>query len=593
MGSRQRWKRLAQAILVGGAVAFLVVVGVHLGPLRDGDFTLELYCLLCACAALGLWQGQAGVGRATRVVAAVGLSVVAASALLIQANGRVQHMGTNRQVAEWGVFHYYLGGKYFSEMGYLDLYAQAVIADWDGGRGPKRFEGVERVRDLRTYGFVSSAKVRKMQRSPAWTDARWEEFKRDVRWFGHRAGPARWRKILSDRGYNPPPSYVLVAGTLENLLSIRHPVSQTLLVAFDLLLLLAALALSVRAYGYARSILVLVAFLVWYGNVNRVFGQIWILDWFAACWMAVSAWKLGLPALSGGLVAYAACVRVFPGVLLLGPIVAGLPGIVRQRSIPPRLLRFVGTAAVVAIVMVGGSALRYGLSSWKGFVDHISEHNEHHVEGNRRFGLQQVFVLDWKSGLSTSADDLRGRRNLRANKAIYRLSAVFLIALGLLAMARGDEHDAMLAGLVVFFAATVASRYYGAVMVLLLLLACGRPPPGRSVDGERPLCLRIMDAGIMILIWAVYAAPWGDEPRLQYAFSNAAWAAWWVILLALLVFGPGLRAGREGEPDAGAAGGEEVSPQGADHVDGTTDVPANTAAGCLPGEQAVDPPAST
>ena len=537
-------KRVGLVALLAASLGLILTLGVHLGPFLRGSFSLEIFAFITACVALISWYGPDRTARVARIAASVGLTVVAASVLLIQANGRIQNWGTDQQVAEWGTFHYYMGGKYFGEMGYVDLYEQAVIADWDGGEGPNRFEEVSRIRDLRTYKFVSTKEVRQRHRADYWSDARWEEFKKDIAWFGVQAGKKRWRKIIGDRGYNPPPSYVLVAGTLGNILSIRHPVSQTILINLDMLLLLLAMVLSVRAYGYLRSVLVLTTFLLWYGNVNRVFGQIWILDWFAAAWMAAAAWKLKRHGLSGGLIGYAACMRVFPLVLLVGPAVAAAPRMIKERRIPPHLLRFGLASAAVALVLVVGSTIRFGAGSWQEFVQNIGEHNENHVTGTRRFGLKHLFILDWSRGLKTAPEKVKAGRNLRRNRNLYRAAAALFLLLILASMARRDEHDALLLGAGLFFIGTVASRYYGALLVLLLLIGCGRAPPGRECEQERPRRRRIFDGLMLMLIWAVYAAPFRGEPRLQYIFSNGLWAAWLLALLGFMLLGPPLL-GRE------------------------------------------------
>ena len=524
------------ALFVGAAAYLVAIVGAHLGPLDNNRFVMEgMVVVVAAFAVLG-WTEAARTRPVLRAWTIGVLTVIAVTTLLIQANGRVQRYGRDTQVAEWGTFHYYLGGKYFDELHYTDLYKQAVIADWDDGNGPNRFREVERVRDLHTYEFVKTADVRNMERLDSFTDQRWERFKRDIRWFGKQAGLKRWRKILSDRGYNPPPSYVLVSGTLCSLLPIDRTFSQTVLVSLDMLLLLVALILSIKAYGPLRSLLVLCTFLLWYGNQNRVFGQIWILDWFSTSWMALSAWKLKKPGLSGGLIAYAACMRVFPGVLLLGPIVANLPRIVRERKVPAHLLRFSAVAALTGTLLVSVSWMRYGTDAWMDWAANMTEHNSEHVSGARRFGLEQVFVLDWGEGLA-GKPKLR-TKHLEENATAYKVARLLFVLLAIGCMLRSDEHDAMLFGGAIFFAGIVASRYYGALLVLLMLLGQGsRAPPNRP----RPPLRIAFDVAMLLLIWAVYAGPFGGEPRQQYVFSNALWAGWWIALFGVTLLLPSQR----------------------------------------------------
>jgi hypothetical protein len=494
--------------------------------------TLLLVALLATCGVAAAWDRPWELDLRGRRLAAIALTAAAAVILVLQANGRVQAWGTDGQVAEWGVFHYYLGGKYFDELQYTDLYASAVQADAD-----RWFSGVEQIRDLTTYKFMARDDALAAPRAAGWTDPRWEEFQADVSWFGPRADGPRWSKILRDRGFNPPPSYVLIGGGASSLLSIRNPVTQTLLINLDMLLLLLALALSTRAYGYLRSIFVLLVFFLWYGNANRIYGQVLILGWFAASWMAMSAWTLRKPGLSGLLVGYAASMRIFPAVLLAGPILATARRMLRERRVPQQVLRFVGGAAAAVGCLLVLSVARYGPDVWIGFVDNMSSHIEQHEHGRQRFGLKQIFTLDWRGRLSQPLARLKPSRNLRKNAALYRAAEVGFVVLALVAMARSDEHDAMLIGTAIFFAAMIASRYYGALLVLLLLMGCGsgaRGPP-------RARWLRLSDASIVALILAVNLELAVLNRGHGYLFSNALWTAWWLVFFAWVVFRPSLQ----------------------------------------------------
>jgi len=51
----------------------------------------------------------------------------------------------------WNVFHYYLGAKYFSEVGYFNLYTCALEADHESVGYWDRIVGA---RDMETYRYV-------------------------------------------------------------------------------------------------------------------------------------------------------------------------------------------------------------------------------------------------------------------------------------------------------------------------------------------------------------------------------------------------------------------------------------------------------
>jgi len=544
--------RIARIVVALSAAFGFWLLASHIGTFDKPFWQPQLFCLLAVVAMLTGW-GPRGVARAQATVAGLLLTLVIVFAIPVQSTGgqdrvcRVMEWGTDAQVAEWGVFHYYLGSKYFDELGYTGLYTDAYLADWDGGKGPQAFGNIKKVRDLRNYRREKVSTLQARGRSAGWTDERWADFKKDVAWFGPQADHKRWSGILSDRGYNPPPSYTLIAGLWSNLLSILTPAQQTLLICLDVLLLLAAFLFSVRAYGYRRSALVLCCFLLWYGNSNRAYGQIWLLDWFAACWSAMSAWKLKRHGLSGGLIGYAASVRIFPGVLFVGPLVVWAIARLRGRPVDSkRLVRFLVAGAAVMLFLVTASTVRYGAQSWQGFAANISEHNQSHKAGKRRFGLEHIFVLDFHDGLKANPRKL-GRaaaKNQVQNKSLYRGAALLLVLLTLGAMARSREHDAILLGVCLFFALTVASRYYGAILALLLLLGCGssssRAGPGQSDTAEsshRSTRALMFDAALLLLIFVVYAARF-SSPQIQYVFSNLGWFFWWVALLGTAILRP-------------------------------------------------------
>jgi len=533
-------------------VTLLLWLGFHLGLLKESRWLPELLCLaLIGGAALGWSVG--GVSPLRRRVATALLGLIILPAIMTQTHGRLAQWGLDEQIAEWGVFHYYLGSKYFDELQYTGLYREAYLADWDGGTGPRAFDTVTKIRDLQNYRSLETNELRTEARSERWTDARWTEFKADVAWLGRQAKGKRWKGILHDRGYNPPPSYTLVSGFWTGMLSLRERVGQTVLVTLDLLLLLGAFLFSVRAYGWARSLLVLGGFILWYGNPNRIFGQIWILDWFAASWAACSAWKMKRPGLSGGLLAYAACMRVFPAVLFVGPAVLWAVRRLRGHTANThRLLRFSLAAAAVTFVLVAGSTVRYGSSAWEAWADNIGSHNADHKGGMRRFGLEHIFVLDFAGGLQQTPKKLSVRKNLKANHGRYRVVSVLLLLLALGAMARSNSHDAMILGVVFFFALMVASRYYGALMVLLLLLGRGSDParagpeeddpgvsgaPTPAPGSTRPVWLLTADIAMIFVFWTVYSGRF-SAPRVQYIWSNLAWLCWWVALLGWIAFAP-------------------------------------------------------
>ena len=514
-------------------LVLVIVVAAHLGAGKKLNYVRQIVTIGLASLALVGWT-RSWLTPKRQVLLGVLLTLFAGSAFWIQAAQQARHLGEDKQIYPWGVYHYYLGAKYFDELGYKHLYDQSLVAD---AEETKDLKGVPKIRDLSTYRFVKAKKRRKGKRLDTFSDERWSEFKADLAFMTGLKGTDFWKQVLRDRGYNPSPSWNAIGSALTNSLSIRDRTSQTLLVLLDVLLVLSAFAVSIRAYGWTRSMFILAAFYIWFGNPNRVFGQIYNLDWFAATWAAVACWRLVRARTAGALIGYATMVRIFPIVLLTAPIAhVGLRAI---RGRPPatqhRRLLAGAVAGMVVMFALGTMGGNKGLTAWKMFGNNIVHHSSEHAYGSRRLGLQHLFGLSWSEGLEKKAVKKKNRANQEANKTLFRTIQLVLAALFLLAIIRSDDHDGLLLGAALVFVGTVASRYYGAIFILLMLLGCpARGDPGQSPPKPRPLPLRSLDAGLLAIVWAVYASPLkGSEDWATYVWANALLLAWFLALLAV------------------------------------------------------------
>ena len=78
----------------------------------------------------------------------------------------------------WNVFHYYLGSKYFEELGYDGLYSCAIQVVGEGQRAGVQFGSYGR--DLITYEFAPVADLANCPRE-SFTDARWHDLDTEER----------------------------------------------------------------------------------------------------------------------------------------------------------------------------------------------------------------------------------------------------------------------------------------------------------------------------------------------------------------------------------------------------------------------------
>src|SRR5262249_53142039 len=116
-------------------------------------------------------------------------------------------------------FHYYLGSKYFTEIGYTRLYECAAVAEVDLGRGQAVRD--RELRDLRidlikpmadTYVLSHPEECKRH-----FTPQRWEQWKKDVDWIYKSAVGEYWDNMQKDHGYNPPPVWTMDGKFFGNL----------------------------------------------------------------------------------------------------------------------------------------------------------------------------------------------------------------------------------------------------------------------------------------------------------------------------------------------------------------------------------------
>ena len=113
------------------------------------------------------------------------------------------------------VAHYYLGAKYFPELGYQRLYTAMLRAEAE--KYENHFRSLE-ARDLETNGLVDirALLARSDPVKARFSAERWAAFQEDVAFFRGWM-KKQWGEVLRDHGFNPPPLWPLLGGALANL----------------------------------------------------------------------------------------------------------------------------------------------------------------------------------------------------------------------------------------------------------------------------------------------------------------------------------------------------------------------------------------
>jgi hypothetical protein len=233
---------------------------------RSLAFGLVLACAASASAQVTsldpgeLWRERQAEWEAARFWIALLATVLLAAGAALRMSGRDRWLGRSRNavlialvlatLAAWwhpyrgslrtwlhagDSFHYYVGAKYFDELGYSRLYDCMLVADFEAGQTDLR---ETHMRNLSTNRIETAARVldRPGLCKRHFSGERWQEFTEDVAWFRKRMGRYHWRRLRTDHGYNPPPTWTLVGGGLANTLPVGRT-SFFILTGLDPLLL--------------------------------------------------------------------------------------------------------------------------------------------------------------------------------------------------------------------------------------------------------------------------------------------------------------------------------------------------------------------
>lgn len=383
--------------------------------------------------------------------------------------------------------HYYVGAKYFRELGYLGLYDCVTLAD----KEISQEDGVQRITSyvrnledvLRDKPYEAAVAGCQETQRKNFTDARWESFKEDLRQLHTLVGDDQWGSVVYDAGFNPPPSLILVSSPIANLIPIKVGRIQTFLFAtgIDFLLLLGiALAMN-EAFGR----LTMSVWLVYFGatfisHYTWNGGSLLRYSWLAFVVFGMVAAKRGRWALAGGLFAAATCDRIFP--LAFGAF-AAVPLAYRalQSQEHRRLLkRFCVAFGATVFVLVAASTLVFGASSWRVFFARVTHHSD--VYYVMHIGLKKVLTFrKWVGSQNfhghVGLDNFRvWNLRLRETWSSMRLLTVPIRALAVLgalwaSLSRKPHEAALLGGVMFMFFFNLPANYYYSVLTFIPALA--------------------------------------------------------------------------------------------------------------------------
>jgi len=373
-------------------------------------------------------------------------------------------------VHEHDIFHYYMGSKYSEEVGYLDLYQCATVAESENlGEDPKYA-----VRKMDDYTFISSTRVleRADEYRALFTPERWEEFRGDVAVFGDKMqGGDRLKPIFRDNGYNATPAWNMIARPISNLISVQWPPGLLLLASFDTLLLILGFVAVGRTFDKRTALLAVIVLgtLVTMAD-GTIRGAYLRLDWLVALLLATCALKRERYKTAGALVAFAGMVRVFPLVFLFGLGAKAAWDLLATRRLNRRYVEFFVVVALVTATLFGLSASVGGsLDDWQTFWEKISFHDGR--MSALRVGFKTLFLAAVSPFMENWPADSYGR-SARAGEVQALLRGVQGLALvaAFFAVRRLKDYETIPFGWVLVYFLAAPTHYYQIVLLPFSLL---------------------------------------------------------------------------------------------------------------------------
>jgi hypothetical protein len=491
--------------------------------------------IVATCAALLLlvdawlrWRGRADRQRAPRDLLLVALALASALAWWNFLQLHYPHY-----IHFSDTFHYYVGSKYFSELGYTRLYACTAIADAEAGPGTGVADRT--LRNLATNRLEPTSAVLADPDSCKrhFSSARWSAFEHDVAWFRKRVSRTRWHAIQRDHGYNAPPSWGILGGWLANL----GPASDFQIFALSLIdpVLLALMWGGVAwAFGWRT---LCVAVIYWGTNLFGVFGwnggAFLRQGWLVTAIGGICCLKRDKPAMAGVLLTCSAFLRIFPGAILVAVGIAAAWAMWRERrfSLAPAHRRLAMGCVFGAGVIASLSLLTYGgREPWTGFVDnsrvHLATPLKNHV------GLSTVLAydaeaVDRKTQGGSRVERYEAWRNARRDRFAERTGlywALLAAFVALLALAVRDQPAwlAAVLGIGLIPTAFELTNYYYAILLGYGLLSERREIVGAALCG-------------------VAAVSWAFVERWQWQDEFLTWCSAMVVVFAVFCTALSLR----------------------------------------------------
>ena len=264
-------------------------------------------------------------------------------------------------------FHYFMGAKYSSELGFTRLYDCSYVAERESGRWPQQVNPT--LRNLPNRGIKTGADAlgKTQECHSRFSADRWKEFSSDVNLFIAHLGHANWVRALHDFGYNATPAWTWVYKPLLD----RTAATKRSLVLLSLIdPILYAIGFWALAYAFgveclALAVLVFGLGFPWFYLWTS--GAIGRATWIAAFMIGLSLLHRRKFVAGGTAIGLSSALQLLPVFSLLGPLLVCALGWLRNRTVPRPAGRTICAAvgstlaiAIAGMLLTGSSVASAG-----------------------------------------------------------------------------------------------------------------------------------------------------------------------------------------------------------------------------------------
>ncbi len=450
-----------------------------------------------------------------------------------------QAKGRRTLVHTWDMRHYYPVAKYFKELRFDGLYLASLAAYIDNTPGfrPEQLRNVH-LRDLRDAEMRTGTDVASQlpEIRARFTPERWEEFKRDMKYFSDTMGGPDYLGSMQDHGGNATPVWILPAYFMFNAAPAGELII-SLAGLIDPILVLLFFYVMWRTFGLRIMLYVVV---IWgatdfYNFGSNLMGSTLRHDWLVALGFGACALRRQRYALGGALMAYGGLIRAFPAMatfFFLVPMLwfafdtwlarRKLPTLAEWRAGQRPAIRAVVGAAICVTAFVAATSMLFGArDSWVAWKEKIEVHATGPSTNN--VGLRNVLAFSPSLSAKALSEHRRPgpwgdwgyaqRMTFASRRPLFYGILLLATALALIACRGRRLEEAALIGLLLIPFYFYPSNYY-CHFVFLLPLAVVRP----RLDRDRTFAtVFVVLAAMCIGQYFTLSEGWTD---LRYTYQS-------------------------------------------------------------------------